>query len=206
MNRPPQKIHISYGKKVYWFDGVVKAQHTSSLKVEDDPKDAKGTSYTNSAKKEPKELTIDFVMSDCINTLDDLTAGGPSRSVTAYQKLIEMQEKRTLLNVSTRLFFYKRMVVKSLVATEDGDSSPYGLSATITFKEVFKAVPKKKTHKKDDTTDKGNTTGQTGWDALGSLLYGIANVLLPSSNGGANKNGTTSSGGTQTPNTPPPSK
>ncbi len=143
MNRPPQTVYISQGNMVFWFDAVVKAQHTSNLKIEDDPANAKGEKYTNNASIEPKELALDITMSDCISTIDDLTTGSGTRSVNAYQKLIELQKSRVMLGVSTRLFDYTRMLIKSIIAVED-NTNPEGLSASITFREVLEVAKKKK--------------------------------------------------------------
>lgn len=157
MNRPPQTVYISAGDKVYWFDAVIKAQHTSNLKIEEDPANAKGEKYTNNATMEPKELSLDISMSDCINTLDDLTTGGTSRSVTAYQKLVELQKERIFLGVSTRLFPYSRMLIKSIIAVEE-ESNPEGLTASITFREVLQptAVSVKGGKKRPPVTDTGD--------------------------------------------------
>lgn len=143
MNRPPQTVFVSDGSKVYWFDAVIKAQHTSSLKIEDNPANAKGDKYTNSASIEPKELALDISMSDCISTMDDLTTGSGTRSVNAHNKLVDLQRGRTLLGVSTRLFGYTRMLIKSIVATED-ETNPEGVTASITFREVLEPAAKKK--------------------------------------------------------------
>ena len=171
MNRPPQTVYISQADKVYWFDAVIKAQHTSSLKIEDDPANAKGEKYTNNASIEPKELALDIVMSDCISTIDDQTTGSGTRSVNAYQKLVELQKSRVMLGVSTRLFAYTRMLIKSIVSVED-ETNPEGLTASITFREVLE-VAKKKKKGGGGGNDEQQNQGDANTTPAGSGLFTI---------------------------------
>ena len=180
MNRPPQTVYVGHGDKVYWFDAIIKAQHTSSLKIEDDPSNAKGDKYTNNATLEPKELALDISMSDCISTIDDLTIGSNSRSVNAYQKLLELQKSRVMLGVSTRLFSYTRMLIKSIIAVED-NTNPEGLTASITFREIMEPAAKKKAKGGGGGNNDNKDQGDVQTNPIGSILSGLTGVLWPSS-------------------------
>jgi hypothetical protein len=175
-------VYISQGDKVYWFDAVVKAQHTSNLKIEDDPANAKGEKYTNNATIEPKELALDIAMSDCISTIDDLTAGSGTRSVNAYQKLVELQKSRVMLGVSTRLFDYTRMLIKSIVAVED-NTNPEGLTASINLREVLEVVVKKKKKNTGDGNDDPKDQGDVQTQPAGTGLYTMYGTIVPPSKG-----------------------
>jgi len=180
VNRPPQTVFINQGDKVYWFDAVVKVQHTSSLKIEDDPANAKGDKYTNNASIEPKELAIDITMTDCISTIDDLTNGSGTRSVNAFQKLVELQKSRVPLGVSTRLFAYTRMLIKSIVSVEDNTNSE-GLTASITLREVLEVAKKKKKGGgggNDDPVDQGDVQTTPAGSSLFNMFGDVWGAII----------------------------
>ena len=67
--------------------------------------------------------------------------GGWSRSVTAYQVLLGLQQQRIPLQVLTRLKLYKNMLIETIAAPDDY-TTLYGLKATVTMREIFIAQVK----------------------------------------------------------------
>ena len=76
-NTPPQPVYIYDAGRgmTFYFDGVIKVDHSVQLKIEDDPSNVKN-GYVNSAKNEADEVTLDVVMSKVYTTKGDL----PGRS------------------------------------------------------------------------------------------------------------------------------
>lgn len=168
MAREKQSVYIQDGGDTYRFDGVIKIDHQSSLKIEDDPADAKGDKYTNNAAVEPDRVTMDIVMSDAIGERDAFTSGDESRTVSAYQKLKELQRGRTLVVLTTRLDTYTDMLIEAINANEDEEHT-YGMVATVVFKHRLTPPAPAKKGNRGGATDNGDTGAVETKDE--SLLY-----------------------------------
>lgn len=121
-----------------FFDAFLRLDHTSKLNITSHPVQT-GANISDHAYLEPKQITIEIGMSDVAKDLiTNQFSGGWSKSVTAYQKLRELQASRVPLDVLTRLGIYRNMLIETITAPDDYRTLS-GLKATITMKEVLVA-------------------------------------------------------------------
>lgn len=170
MERETQSVQIQVGEQKYMFDGVIKVIHQSALRIHDDPANAKGEKYTNSAAIEPDRVVMDILMSDAVGTLDDFTTGSPSRTFSAYQKLKELQRGRELFTLHTRLHVYENMLIESISAAEYAEYA-YGMVATVVYKHQMNPPAPAKKGDRPPPKDNGNKEKERG----GSMGIGGGN-------------------------------
>lgn len=133
-----EMIYVKTNVDGWFFDAVLRVDHTSRLQITEHPVQT-GAAITDHAFLEPKELVMEIGMSDVAKSrADGQFNDGWSRSVTAYQKLRELQANRIPVQVLTRLGLYKNMMVEVISAPDDYKTL-YGLRATITLKEIMVA-------------------------------------------------------------------
>lgn len=123
----------------YFFDAFIRVDHTSKLKVTEHPIES-GSVVADHAYLEPKELIIEIGMSDAMQSLvPGQFSGGWSRSVTAYQMLLDLQATRTPLFIYTRLGPYNNMLITSISAPDDKNTR-FGLKCSVTLREILVSV------------------------------------------------------------------
>ena len=167
---PPQTVAIydSSTKKAYAFDGVIKLQHTGTLKMEEDLSEKKAyekNQYLNNAKVEPDKVTLNVIMSDVYTDENDLTStvkvgkngkktsSGETRSTAAMKVLHTLKDDRARLVVITPQYIYSDMLLSGLSISQNEDN-PYGWEGQITFQKAYEQKPKK-----DDPQVKNTDTG-----------------------------------------------
>ncbi len=157
---PPQSVCI-YDETtggVYLFDGVVKIQHTMSVKLEEEP-DKKKEEYVNNARNEPDKVTLDVVMSDVyssggtkaressLNAAQSrafnaaqkaLIDSRSSRSTLVYQVFHWLKEQRRRLTLITPQYIYVNMIITGMTVTQD-DSCPFGWQGQITLQSAYQS-------------------------------------------------------------------
>ena len=128
---------------IYVFDAILRVEHQRRLHCTEHPIQAGGSapaaSITDHAYLLPARVTLEIGMSDAMagfspNAWDD----GPSKSISAWQMLTDLQAARTLVKLDTRLDSYSNLVIESL-STTDTRETRHGLKAIVTFTEVFLA-------------------------------------------------------------------
>ena len=156
---PPQSVAIydPATKKSYWFDGVIKLQHTGTLKLEEDLSEKKAyekTKYVNNAKVEPDKVTLNVIMSDVYTDENDLTvtvktgkngkktSTGETRSTAAVKVLHALKDDRTKLMVITPQYIYSDMLLSGMSINQD-EENPYGWEGQLTFQKVYEQKPPK---------------------------------------------------------------
>lgn len=155
----------------YYFDGVIKVQHSISVKIEDDPANIKkAEKYTNNATNEPDEVQIEIVMSGVYTTAGALSGDSGDRIRNAFSVLDALKRACTLLQVITPLKTYTDMLIKSL-AVQQADGAVDSWSGTITLHERIEEAKKKKDQPRtgsaeDDGTSKNNTASSIDIMAL----------------------------------------
>lgn len=123
----------------WFFDAVLSAQHTLTLTVTADPIQL-GSSVTDYAYVQPRQLVLQIGQSDSATSfIPGQFAGGPSRSVNAYQVLKALAYQRIPVQVTTRLETYPNMIVQEVQATED-HTTANALQATVTLQELLVAT------------------------------------------------------------------
>lgn len=179
---PPQPIYLydPAAKKTYYFDGVIKIEHSIALKIEDDPSNIKNTNeYTNNAKNEPDEVKIEIVMSNVYTSGGDLPGSSGDRLKNAYAALDNLKRNCTLLSVVTSLKTYTNMLVKQLAVSQADGNADDGWSGSITLHEMIK--PKKKqdvrsSENVDDGTADQNTPSL--FAAIKSKVFGAVKSVV----------------------------
>ncbi len=162
----------------YWFDAILSANHESTLTVTQHPVES-GAAISDHAYLNPARLTLQVAMTDLAQDIYPGQFSGPgSRSVTAYQLLLDLQASRIPMKVVTRLRSYDNMIVESISSADD-NSTALGLKATVTLREIFVAtVTKIKISARPhvtDSTPKGNAQVQKAKDI--APLKMLAQVL-----------------------------
>lgn len=123
----------------YFFDAVLRAEHRRELKTTEHPVQT-GAVLTDHAYLLPAKITLEIGMSDAMQSYQTgQWSSDPSKSVSAFQTLLNLQKGRALLTLSTRLNTYKNVLIQSISAVES-DQTRASLRATVTFVELFVAT------------------------------------------------------------------
>jgi hypothetical protein len=152
----------------FFFDAVIREDHTSSLKITSHPVQT-GANITDHSFVEPKMLTMEIAMSDAVDDMYgqqfiSYVAPGnasayPSKSKSAYHLLLNLQESRIPVSILTRLAQYDNMLIET-ISVPDDSKTLYGLRCTVTLKEIFVVeVAKTRVSARPhdtDFTDRGN--------------------------------------------------
>ncbi len=123
---------------VYYFDAVIRAEHEQSAVVTLNPVQT-GADIADHAYVIPPRLVIEIRQSDSMASYSmGQWADGPSKSVSAYQTLVNLQAKRQPLEIATRLRQYDQMIITDIRAVED-ERTRHTLNALVTFTGVLTA-------------------------------------------------------------------
>ena len=195
LTAPPQAacIYVQDSGNTYNFDGVLKVQHTASIKIEeetDEKSDAakkKKYSYVNNARNEADKVQLEVVISDVYTGGGFDAAGAGStfsqagsymaprdsaRSENAYTKLHDLKEARELVTVLTEEFVYTDMLIESINITRD-ENTPHGWTGTISFQHTPEGA--NADSGKDKTSSKPKTKKVVGGDA--SWFVNVADTV-----------------------------
>lgn len=128
------------------IDASVEETHESSADLTENPVE-EGAKITDHVQLKPNTLTINGVISDTPITfalLDDITGivntvgrflGKTSRSVDAYNKLVELQKTREPFKVVTGLKVYSNMILTNLSVNRTA-STANAIHFTATMQEI----------------------------------------------------------------------
>lgn len=130
------KTYFDTGREKLIFDAIFSIQHESTTNITEHPIQT-GASVADHAYEEPSKLTFDIGMSDVMESIiPGQFSDNNSRSISAYEKLRELQSQRLPLSVVTKLWSYSNMLIETISTVEDSKTT-YGLRATVTLKQVF---------------------------------------------------------------------
>ena len=118
----------------YLFDAVFSAAHELSLSVTNHPVQS-GAAVADHAYLQPETVTLSVGMSDAMTGAGTIAGEGGERSVSAYQKLLELARARRPLTLATRLETYSNMLIETVAAEETADSMN-ALRAEITLRRL----------------------------------------------------------------------
>ncbi len=129
--------------QVYIFDAILKTEHGRTLRRTEHPIQTSASTpvatVTDHAYRMPARVTLEIGMSDAMASYTPgAWSGSASKSVSAYQALVELQRSRTLVTLTTRLDTYSNMLLEA-IETSDSAKTLHGLRASIVFSEVFLA-------------------------------------------------------------------
>ena len=123
----------------WFFDAVLDLTHTSTLTITTHPIQI-GSSVTDYAFLQPRTLSMNIGMTDAAHSfIAGQFAGGPSRSVQAYNVLSRLQQLRIPVQVYTRLGLYQNMLVGTMTVQDD-NTTVNGLSCTVDLQELLVAT------------------------------------------------------------------
>lgn len=131
------------------LDAVLSEGHNNSVRVTRNPIEL-GADINDHAIIEPKRLNIVGQVSDTplglaavtqlVDTVNGLfgssTTNNLTRSVAAYNALIQLMDQREPIDVQTRLVLYSNMLITNISTTQDKDTSRVALM-NITLEEVI---------------------------------------------------------------------
>lgn len=131
-----QLIYIKTNIGGLFFDAVIREEHTTKIKMTEHPVQT-GANIVDHAYMEPATLTMEVAMSDCMATMvRGKFTEGSTKSVSAYQALLSLQQARLPYQVHTRLNLYKNMLIEEITAPDDYKTL-HGMRCTIRLKELF---------------------------------------------------------------------
>lgn len=120
----------------YVFDAVIRMDHHESVQPTVYPIQS-GANMTDHAFNMPAELTMEIGMSDAMDRYSsDIFTSDSSKSVSAYQTLLDLKESRLPVAIITRLKTYGNMLIVDIY-TPDDVRTRYGLKARVRFREIF---------------------------------------------------------------------
>jgi hypothetical protein len=129
---------ITRGITAYVFDAVIRSEHDQQSVITQNPVQT-GPAISDHAYVVPARLTIELLMTDAMQSFTlGQWSDGPSRSVSAFQTLKSLQQKKAVLQVATRLNTYSPMMILSVRAEEQNDTR-FSLKATVSFMEILTA-------------------------------------------------------------------
>lgn len=187
------KLPVNRNIAGYTFDAVLTEEHTSELEVTDSPVET-GESISDHAYMKPKKLKIvggvsDAVLNPIQTIMNNLFGSGKSRSVTAYEVLLELQESREPFNVQTGMKLYSNMVITSLRVSQDKDTAKVGIfecdlreviivdTKTVSYKPSKTKAKQAQPTKKSGEQQAKEVTDETKKSALRSVVEAAKKVL-----------------------------
>ncbi len=122
----------------FYFDAVFHLDHYQELTATRHPIQS-GASIVDHAFLEPARLVMEIGMSDAMESfIAGQFTSDNSKSVSAYQTLLQLQSLRIPLTVNTRLNQYQNMLIRSLRAP-DSVRTGHGLRVLVTLEEIIVA-------------------------------------------------------------------
>lgn len=160
----------------YVFDAIPRLEHATTLRLTEHPIQT-GASIVDHSFQLPERLTFEVGMSDVMDSYyKGQWADGDMKSVSAYEKLKELQYGRLPLTVITRLNTYSNMIIEQVHAIEDRRTLN-GLRATVTMRQIFVAeVSTVRVSARPSTTANGPTRKMQPSPVSGSTGSALAEM------------------------------
>lgn len=143
------------------FDAWLRLNHNTSLTITQHPVET-GAAITDHSYFNPRRFAFDIGVTDTVTS--PTFPGQQSRSVNAYNQLVEMQRSRQRLTLVTKYNTYTNILIENIDVSDDYTTQT-ALKATIYLLEVIvanvtqaavSAVPQI-----TDQTSRGQQNGQT---------------------------------------------
>ena len=123
----------------YYFDAFTKENHVGSVRVTEHPVQG-GSNISDHAYNLPDKLTLEVLVSDSVQPI---VAGQftnkNTKSISAYEILRGLKERRALVSVRTRLHYYTNMIIENMSVSDDYKSAN-SLRCTVSLRQVMMAV------------------------------------------------------------------
>jgi hypothetical protein len=154
----------------YFFDAILETTHDSELAITTHPVQV-GADIADHSYLEAQKVTMRVGMSD---VMQDVVAGqfaSPSRSVSAFQTLQELQASRIPFRIQTHYRAYDNMLIKAL-SSHDDSATMNGLDCTVTMQEIMVAQTMTvKVSKRPATTQPADSGVLSVRDVNETILY-----------------------------------
>lgn len=138
-NLPNPESASGSSPTTYFFDAVLRIIHAQQLRKTSHPVQS-GANVSDHAFMQPAKVTLEVGMSDAMAQYKNgQYSSSSSKSVSAYQTFLNIQQLRVPLTVQTRLKTYYNMLITD-ISSPDDVRSLHGLRMTITFEEVITAT------------------------------------------------------------------
>jgi hypothetical protein len=120
----------------YFFDAILRVDHFQELRATDHPVQG-GASITDHAYLMPARVSLEIGMSDAMDSYQSgQWTGSSSKSINAYQTLLQLQALRIPVTVTTRLNTYSNMIIESIRSGDDARTL-HGLKAHVQFRQII---------------------------------------------------------------------
>lgn len=130
---PPLQWSINQGNKPFYFDAWLRLGHQTSLTITQHPVET-GAAISDHSYVNPRRFSFDVGMTDTIAANN--VPGFPSRSISAYNLLLNMQESRQPLTLVTKYGTYNNILIES-IDVSDNYVTKYAMRATITLQQLI---------------------------------------------------------------------
>lgn len=154
------KIYVKTNVAGYIFDAFMTLDHQFSAQLCEHPV-AVGADITDHVFIQPKSLQTNILMNDVMKSyVNRQFNNSSSRSVSAFKVLKKLMDDRTPIEVQTKFLRYTNMIIETLNVHED-ESTQYGMSADVSFKEIIVATVSEVKIKYTSNTSDATTTAKT---------------------------------------------
>jgi hypothetical protein len=135
-NQSAASSNSSTSTQMYVFDAVYRVMHSRRIRMTEHPVQS-GASISDHAFIMPAKVSLEIGMSDAMDAFaPGVFESNASKSVSAYQILVALQQGRQPLTLNTRLDTYANMLVESIDAP-DTKETRYGLKASVMLSQIF---------------------------------------------------------------------
>lgn len=167
----------------FYFDAVLRLDHSQELRRSEHPIQGGRGSITDHAYMMPARLVMEIGMSDAMDRYESgQYTSDDSKSVSAWQTLLYLQELRVPLTVATRLNRYENMIIDSLRAVDNHETT-YGLRAIVELGEIIVATVE--THTVSSRSDQSTSSSNEGTKSPFSLTGPLQGAFDHLKKGGA---------------------
>jgi hypothetical protein len=140
---------------MYVFDAVIQADHESQLDITEYPVQSGYNAAYNAVLKQ-KRVILEVKMSDAIDAYQaGMWIGNSSKSVSAFQTMLNLQQQRVFFTLNTRLYTYANCMLEN-VRSKDDAKTVNGAAMVLTIKQLFLSTVAQQT-----MTARPSATGNT---------------------------------------------
>lgn len=172
-----QKIKTYFNTSLgdFVFDAYFNIDISQSATVTKHPVQS-GANIADHVYINAKTLSFDIGMSDVMTSyIPGQFSDGVTRSISAYDTLINIMNNRLPVEVATRLGTYQNMIVTDVHASDSADTV-YGLRATVDMEEILvvgvKTVKISERPEKSSTNENGDQNVEKANKSLLASLLG----------------------------------
>lgn len=194
-NQSAASSSTSTSTQMYVFDAVYRVMHSRRLRMTEHPVQS-GASISDHAFVMPAKVSLEIGMSDAMDAFSPgVFTSNASKSVSAYEILVALQQGRQPLTLTTRLDTYTNMLIESIDAP-DSKETRYGLKATVVLGQIFTGtVSAQSVSARPQTSDSTSIGAKQPIPISSSDLHRFTTLIPTSVYGAGNVSSVPNSGG-----------